>query len=490
VNYELSLALLNRFHNARILVIGDVILDRYVYGAANRISPEAPIPVFAIERSVDMPGGAANVARNVVALGGRCSLMGVVGNDLAAEGIRRPLLEQGVNAILVTDPLRPTSLKTRFVAEGQQMLRADQESSEAVSSEISEQLLTQFDLAVRDADAVVLSDYAKGVLRSDVVAELITRSRREGKTVLVDPKAKDLARYRGATILTPNRLELEAASGYPCLTDSFIEQAAFQLINDGICDSLVVTRGGSGMSVISQREGPSHLPTQARQVFDVSGAGDTVMAALALGMASGGGLKEAAELANLAAGIVVGKSGTATVTSAEILGSIPPFGRHADPSKVYSVESVLPLVRDWRARGLRIAFTNGCFDLLHPGHISLLEQARRSADRLIVGLNTDSSVRRLKGPTRPVQGEIARAVVLAAIKAVDAVVLFEEDTPLALIRQLRPNVLVKGSDYQIEEVVGAEDVTSWGGRVLLAQIFSGHSTTTMVNRMRGAQIAG
>ena len=484
MQYDTVVKLLNKFHGARVLVLGDVMLDRFVYGVVERISPEAPIPVVSVERTLDMPGGAANVARNVSALGAQCTLVGVVGEDSAADQLRSQLAPSpGIQVHLIYDPARPTSLKTRYVADGQQVMRADWERKDALSSEVADQLLAQVAVAIDEADIVVLSDYAKGVLSDLVVREAIRIAQQAAKPVIVDPKSKNLSKYTGATLLTPNRLELQGACGIECLSDVQVTQGAELVLQQGICGALVVTRGKEGMSVIGSDGRVAHLPTEARQVYDVSGAGDTVIATLALGMASGGGIVESAALANIAAGIVVGKRGTATVTPGEIMASMPPFGRHADPLKIYSADNVLPLVREWRERGLKVAFTNGCFDLLHPGHISLLDQARRSADRLVVGLNADVSVRRLKGLGRPVQGEVARATVLAAVKSVDAVVIFASNTPLELIEALQPDVLVKGADYTVDTVVGAEEMIKHGGRVVLAQLLDGFSTTDTVSRV-------
>jgi D-beta-D-heptose 7-phosphate kinase/D-beta-D-heptose 1-phosphate adenosyltransferase len=490
MQYDAVVSLLNTFHGAKVVVLGDVMLDRYVYGTVERISPEAPIPVVSVERTLDIPGGAANVARNISALGARCTLLGVVGADSAADQLRSRLaLSPAIQVHLISDPARPTSLKTRYVADGQQVMRADCERKDPLSLEVAHQLLAQFTAAVLDTDIVVLSDYAKGVLSDFVVRETMNIARRAAKPVIVDPKSKDFSRYAGATVLTPNRIELQDACEIECLGDEQVTRGARSILDKGICDALVVTRGKDGMSVIGSDGSVVHLPTDARQVYDVSGAGDTVVATLALGMASGGAVAEAASLANIAAGIVVGKRGTATVTPGEIMASMPAVGRQTDPLKIYSVEGVLPLVREWRERGLKVAFTNGCFDLIHPGHISLLDQARRSADRLVVGLNADVSIRRLKGSGRPVQGEVARATVLAAMKSVDAVVIFASDTPLELIEAIQPDVLVKGADYTLETVVGAEEVMKRGGRVVLAQIVEGYSTSDTVTRAVNAESA-
>lgn len=479
--------LLGGYHSARVLVLGDVMLDRFVYGSVERISPEAPIPVVTVKRFVDMPGGAANVARNIAALGASAILVGVVGDDPEANDLAAQLAESPtIDVHLIVDAARPTSVKTRYVADGQQVMRADRESRAPLPVEIEHRLLEAFSTAIRDARVIVLSDYAKGVLSESVIRAAIDIARGAGKTVIVDPKNKHFARYRGATLLTPNRLELQQACGRECLTQEDLVEGARSILDQNICEVMVVTRGQDGMSVISVYDAAVHLPTAARQVFDVSGAGDTVVAALSLGLAAGGEVAQAAAVANIAAGIVVGKRGTATVTTGEIIAALTPFDGSADPQKIFSLDNVLQLARNWREQGLKIAFANGCFDLLHPGHISLLDQARRSADRLIVGLNADLSIRRLKGPNRPVQGEVARATVLAAVKAVDAVVIFAEDTPIHLIETLEPDVLVKGADYTLENVVGADLVLRRGGKIVLADLLRGHSTTETVKRVAGS----
>lgn len=484
MQYSTSFALLDGFHAGRVLVLGDVMLDRFVYGTVQRISPEAPIPVVAVERSADMPGGAANVARNIAALGGRATLIGVCGDDAPAEALRAQLaVSPTIDSHLIVDSGRPTSLKTRYVADGQQVMRADRESRAALGASIEAAVLAAFAGALAGADLVVLSDYSKGVLSPSLTRAAIDLAVQAAKRVIVDPKCQDFERYRGATILTPNRQELQLAAGRDCSSEAQLVTAARALLAGGVCDFLLVTRGKEGMSIIAADGAAVHQPTSARQVFDVSGAGDTVVATLALGLAAGGDVAQAAALANHAAGIVVGKRGTATVTTGEMMAAIAPADGRTDPHKIFSLDSVLQLSRAWREQGLKIAFTNGCFDLLHPGHVSLLDQARRSADRLIVGLNADLSIRRLKGPNRPVQSEVARATVLAAIKSVDAVVIFAENTPIQLIEKLEPDVLVKGADYTISTVVGADLVLRRGGRVVLADLLQGHSTTATVERV-------
>jgi D-beta-D-heptose 7-phosphate kinase/D-beta-D-heptose 1-phosphate adenosyltransferase len=388
-----------------------------------------------------------------------------------------------VQTHLIVDRDRPTTMKTRFVADGQQVLRADHESRLPLSAETEARLLAEYRAALTQTDIVMCSDYGKGVLSNSVVSAAIAAARVAGKPVIVDPKSKTFEKYRGATVLTPNRHELQAACGYDCAGDEAVVRAARQILADGICDILVVTRGKDGMSVVQKDGTVTHLRTAAREVFDVSGAGDTVAAALSLALAAGAGIVDACTLANLAAGIVVGKPGTAIATTGEIMAALRPFDGRSDPHKMFSLESVVRLSQDWRAQGLKIAFANGCFDLLHPGHISLIDQARRAADRLIIGLNSDLSIRRLKGPGRPAQTEIARATVLASLKSVDAVVIFSEDTPREMIAALEPDVLVKGADYTVEQVVGADIVLKRGGQVLLANLVPGHSTTETLKRV-------
>jgi D-beta-D-heptose 7-phosphate kinase / D-beta-D-heptose 1-phosphate adenosyltransferase len=482
-NDRTLLDLLGTFHSARVLVFGDVMLDRFVYGAVERISPEAPIPVMSVERTTDMLGGAANVARNVATLGGRAILVGVVGDDAAAQSMRAELLRvPTIQAELILDPSRPTTSKTRHVADRQQILRSDVESKAALSESVAAAVLARLRTLLSDVHVVIVSDYAKGVVSDRVAADAIGAARAVGKVVLVDPKAKNFAKYRGATLLTPNRHELEIACGHECATDAQVVAGARAALSQAQSEALVVTRGKEGMSIVRRDGSAEHIRTVAKEVFDVSGAGDTAVATMALGLAQGAEIGLAVRLANAAAGVVVGKSGTASVSAGEIIARL---GLEDDQtgSKHFSLDSVQERVARWRQMGLKIAFTNGCFDLLHPGHVSLLDQARGSADRLVVGLNSDLSVRRLKGLERPVQGEVARATMLASLKAVDAVVIFGEDTPLQLIDALAPDVLVKGADYSLQTVVGADLVQSRGGKVLLAELVPSQSTTHTIERL-------
>jgi D-beta-D-heptose 7-phosphate kinase / D-beta-D-heptose 1-phosphate adenosyltransferase len=478
------LTALGSYKNQRVLVRGDVMLDRFVYGSVDRISPEAPIPVMRVERAVDMPGGAGNVVRNAAAMGARAMLIGVVGDDAWAETLNERLaLTPRVESCLLKDASRPTTVKTRYGADRQQMLRADSERSAPLSLEMEERVLAAYDAALVSADVVVLSDYQKGVLSDSLTQSAIARARGAGTPIVVDPKSRSFAKFRGATALTPNGHELQIACGHECTTDEQIVAGARRCLEAGVCEVMVVTRGPDGISVVSANDSAVHLRTIAREVYDVSGAGDTVVAAMSLGLAAGADVVEAAHLANVAAGIVVGKLGTAVVTTDEIGAALTRFDDQGDHAKIFTLENAQQLVRSWREQGLKIAFTNGCFDLLHLGHLSLLDQARRTADRLIVGLNSDLSIRRLKGTSRPIQSEAVRATVLSSLKSVDAVAIFSDDTPLSLIEILEPDVLVKGADYTLDKVVGAELVTRRGGKIVLAELVPGQSTTNILRRV-------
>jgi D-beta-D-heptose 7-phosphate kinase/D-beta-D-heptose 1-phosphate adenosyltransferase len=467
-----------------VVVLGDVMLDRFEQGTVERISPEAPIPVLRLVERRSMVGGAGNVAANIGALGGNCRLVGVVGTDEEAASLRA-LADSlpGCTPFLIAEPARPTTVKTRLVAGAQQLLRVDRETAAAIAPATETALLAALIAALEGAAVLVLSDYGKGVLTQALIEAAIEAARAKAVPVLVDPKGADFSRYRGASVVTPNAGELAAAARLSVGDDASTVAAARALIAAHGFGAVVATRGRQGLSIV-EATSETHVPAQAREVFDVSGAGDTVMATLAVSLAGGAPLVEAARLANRAAGIVVGKVGTATVKAAELDAETAAESRHAAEAKILDRAAMLETAARWRRQGLRIGFTNGCFDLLHPGHIHLLTQARGFCDRLVVGLNSDESVKRLKGPARPVQGEWARATVLAALAAVDAVVLFAEDTPEALIEALKPDVLVKGADYTIETVVGGRFVQSYGGEVRLAELLPGHSTTRTVAQLQ------
>ncbi len=468
------------FAGKTVLVLGDVMLDRFIYGAVDRISPEAPVPVIAVEKETAMLGGAGNVARNVAALGARAVLIGLVGQDDAGVTLRGMIdAEHGLEAELVADPKRRTTEKVRYISGSHQMLRVDREDRGPGDAAT---LLGAFKARLASADVVVLSDYAKGVLTPEVVRRAIDAARALGKPVIVDPKSRDFARYDGATLIKPNRKEAAEATGIIDNSDEASEEAGAAILAMAPdLEAALITRGGAGMTLSVRGQPHVHLPATAIEVFDVSGAGDTVAATLALSVAAGASLADAAHLANLAGGLVVAKLGTDVVTAAELAA----VAGAAEPGeiKIADRDQARQIVEGWRARGLKVGFTNGCFDLLHPGHVSLLSQAKAACDRLIVGLNTDASVSKLKGPTRPVQKEQGRATVLASLSSVDLVVLFDEDTPLDLIKAFRPDVLVKGADYTVETVVGSDVVLGYGGKVVLADLKPGQSTTNLIARM-------
>ncbi len=478
-----------RFGDATVLVVGDFILDRFVNGVIERISPEAPIPVLHGRGEMLAIGGAGNVVSNIVSLGAAAIPVSVIGNDQAGENVMRMLKELGVDTRgLARDRDRITSSKSRFSALNQQVLRFDEEEIKPMGDTERVTLIRHFREALQRADIVILSDYGKGILLDGVAGQLISICRDAGKPVLVDPKGRDYAHYAGATAITPNRKELGEAVGRAVFADDEIVAAARELISANGFEFVVATRSEKGMSVVGPHDA-WHVATQAREVFDVSGAGDTVIATFALAMAAGADRVVAAFMANAAGGVVVGKRGTARLTVEELTGAL--FRSHGPvhQNAILDAAAAARLVATWKAEGLSVGFTNGCFDILHAGHVSLLHAARSQCDRLVLGLNSDASVRRLKGPSRPVNDQHDRACVLAALASVDAVVVFEEDTPLALIEALLPDILVKGADYTIDAVVGADVVQKAGGRVVLVDLVAGKSTSGTIGKLRAGESA-
>jgi D-beta-D-heptose 7-phosphate kinase / D-beta-D-heptose 1-phosphate adenosyltransferase len=464
------------------LVIGDVMLDRYTYGDVQRISVEAPVPILAIEREVMLPGGAGNVVRNLTALGSAVALISVVGDDAAGSDLTGLVGGQpNVEPWLLVQGGRTTTLKTRLIASGQQLLRADREQTDPIHPRLAERMIRIAGDAMAATSVTVLSDYGKGVLAGDIPSQLVALARKAGRKTIVDPRGNNFARYAGADIVMPNRQELAAATGMPIDTEAAIVAAATALRARHGFGAIVVTRGNDGMTLLDD-DGPQHFPAEAAEVYDTSGAGDTALSALAAAVAAQLPLSVAVRLANLAAGVVVGKIGTAVAREADLLSALSP--QRSALRKIVSTDEAVEQVERWRHRGWHVGFTNGCFDLLHPGHVHLLEEARGGCDRLVVGINSDTSTRRLKGPGRPIQPEAARAAVLASLASVDLACVFNEDTPEALIAALRPDLLVKGADYTLEQVVGADLVRGRGGRVLLAELLPGHSTSATLARIR------
>jgi D-beta-D-heptose 7-phosphate kinase/D-beta-D-heptose 1-phosphate adenosyltransferase len=485
---------LARLNQATVLCIGDLMLDDFVYGEVTRISPEAPAPVLAVTRSELVVGGGGNVARNLAALGARCFFVGVVGEDDSSSNLMRALAtEPLIEPHLVVDATRPTTRKVRFVSEhySTHLLRADWELAKTINPSIEKAVIDRALALLPDVASVVLSDYAKGVLTPLVIRTLIDAARKLGKPVIVDPKGKDFAIYRGATLITPNRHELAEAARRPAVTDAEIVSAAAELNRLVGSEAVLVTRSEEGMTFVPATGSPIHVPAYPVKVRDVSGAGDTVVAVLAAMLSMERDFEPAVRAANAAAAVVVGKRGTATLSVAELRSRLLPASSLAAEEKIIFDWSVLDeRLHEWRRRGLRIGFTNGCFDLLHRGHVKLLAQARAACDRLVVGLNDDASVRRLKGDSRPLQDVHSRAEVLAALEAVDLVAVFGEDTPLELIGRVRPQVLVKGGDYRREDVVGHDLVEAAGGETILVDLVPGHSTTALVRRSKTPERAG
>ena len=478
------------FAGVRVLVLGDVMLDRFLYGEVDRISPEAPVPVVRLRRSHAMPGGAGNVARNVSALGGKAVLVGLLGEDDAAAELRALLAgDRAIEDANVGSADRRSTRKMRVIAGNQQVARLDEEEARPADAREAAALVEAVRSRAAGCEALILSDYAKGTLTPAVVAGAVGAAREAGIPVFADPKSDDFSLYRGADCLTPNARELARATRLPTGTEAEVVAAARAAMRAAGLPALLCTRAERGMVLVRAEGGHASVAAEAREVFDVSGAGDTVIATLALAHAAGRPLEEAMRIANAAAGIVVGKLGTATVGAEELEHALHLAGGGdggmPEGSAALGVDAALRRVAEWRAHGLRVGFTNGCFDLLHAGHVSLLHAARRRCDRLVVGLNTDESVARLKGPSRPVNPLADRAAVLSALSAVDAVVAFEEDTPLELIRALRPEVLVKGADYTEDRVVGADLVRASGGEVVLVDLLPGRSTTGIAARLRG-----
>ncbi len=481
---ETILDFLDRSARPRILVAGDLILDRYVWGQVKRISPEAPIQILHVQSEEHRLGGAGNVARNLAAMGAQVSVCGFVGDDSHGRDLLAELGDLGIttDAVPRLDD-RPTVVKTRLIASKQQVLRVDHEQVIPLREDVEHRLVQQLETAAHEVDAILLSDYAKGALAPAIIEAAIQAGRRREIPVLVDPKGHDYSRYRGAAAITPNRAEASAAVGYELDLDSDLEKAAVQLLESLELQAIVITLGPDGM-YLRERSGTGiRIPTKAKMVYDVTGAGDTAIALMTLGRAGGLAWPEAVALANAAAGVVVGKVGATAVTPAELraaVGAREVFGA----SKILADTELEEVITSLRRQGKRIVFTNGCFDLIHPGHIEYLSFAREHGDVLIVGMNSDASIQRIKGPKRPILSLLERQIVLAGLETVDFVTSFDDDTPQELIERVSPDILVKGEDWREKGVVGREWVESHGGRVVLAPLRAGSSTTDIIGRIR------
>jgi len=474
---------LSRLTAVNALVVGDLMLDEYLWGKTERISPEAPVQVVDVAGEEVRLGGAGNVINNLAAVGCRVHAVSVVGDDDDGRRLKAMLQEMNIASDgIFLAPGRATSRKTRVLASNQQMMRIDRESNGAIAADQEKKVADHVRKAAKDFQVILVSDYLKGVLTGGVLREIIAIGKEHGIPVVVDPKGADFSKYRGATLLTPNRKEALTAAAIPPGGEKDLRRAGRKLRQALELEALVLTRSEEGMSLFFRDGREEDLPTQAREVYDVTGAGDTVLAFLGAGLGAGMPVDEAARLANLAAGIVVGKVGTSTVSADEILDLVA--HRHFDTDlKIKNRDLVSTILAGEREKGRTVVFTNGCFDLLHVGHVKYLQQARRFGDLLVLGLNSDASIRRLKGPKRPLIGEEERAHILAALDCIDYVVVFDEDTPKELIEKLRPDILVKGGDYTPESVVGRDLVESWGGQVEIIRFVAGKSTTGIVEKI-------
>jgi len=481
-------SVLSRFKEQNILVIGDLMIDEYLWGKIERISPEAPVQVVDVEKEEYTLGGAGNVVKNLVSLGSRVDIASVIAGGGNGNLIVTELEELGVPLDgLFKDSNRTSSKKTRIMSStnNQQILRVDRETRRPISKANEDGIISFVRDNVDEFSAVILSDYAKGVLTQRVLQSVIRLAREHSVAAIVDPKGDSYEKYRGATIIAPNKREAGLALGIAITGEKDLRKARRKLLDKLATKAVLITQGAKGMTLFESGKEAVHIPTRAREVYDVTGAGDTVVSVLALGIASGLSFGDAAQIANIAAGIVVSKLGSATVTAREMLESVERRERNLD-GKINEREQLKNLINREQAGGKKIVFTNGCFDLLHVGHVKLLQEAKSLGDILVVGLNSDDSVRRVKSKNRPLVAEQERAYVLAALDSVDYVTLFDEDTPLELIKALRPDVLVKGKDYQKSEVVGREIVESYGGRVELLDLVKDISTTSMINRIAKA----
>lgn len=482
------MAVLGKFQGRRVLCIGDVMVDRSIYGEVKRISPEAPVPVVRVARETSELGGAGNVVRNLAALGASCAFFAAIGEDQAGRDASNLLARLPVEPYLRVSRERETTIKSRFFSlDGHHLLRADRETRAPLVPDDAADILRAVTSEMLRAEAVILSDYGKGVLTGDLAQDIIAAAKAQGKPVIVDPKGTDYRRYAGATVITPNRAELSEATGIAVDTDDALVAAARGLMQRIDVGAVLVTRSGEGMTLVTADGAVHHQSAETREIADVTGAGDTVVATLSMALACNAPLPVAMRLANVAAGIVVGRRGTAVVDVSDIQGALRFAGLASVEHKVVDGKEAVSRVEEWRRAGLKVGFTNGCFDLLHPGHVSLLRQARAACDRLVVALNSDASVKRLKGEGRPVQTEAARAAVMASLASADLVTVFEEDTPLALIEALRPDVLIKGADYTRAAVVGGDVVESYGGRVVLAELVPSFSTTATITALTGTR---
>jgi D-beta-D-heptose 7-phosphate kinase/D-beta-D-heptose 1-phosphate adenosyltransferase len=471
------------FSNCRLLVLGDVMLDQYFWGEVNRVSPEAPVPVVHLTSKTDSTGGAGNVALNLSGLGCRTHLIGIRGDDLPGKYLVQILAQNRIDCHLVVSPNHPTTTKTRIIGQGQQLLRLDEEKPEKITSNLQTAVMERLEILLPQMDAVILSDYGKGIFLGDLAENVIQRCRQAHIPIFVDPKGLNWQRYHGATCVTPNEKEFNLVAPDMESNDGDMVASARELRRRFDLKWLLITRGSKGLILFGHADDGICIPAKAREVFDVSGAGDTVIASLAASSACGLSMAEAAQVANRAAGIVVAKIGTSPVQLQELKRAVAAEVIKGT-DKIVDRQTAMEILAHWRREKREVVFTNGCFDILHIGHIKLLNAAADQGSRLIVGLNSDASVRRLKGDERPIITQTERAALLASIECVDLVVIFEEDTPIKLVQAFKPEVIVKGGDYRPETVVGHEIVEANGGRVVIVPLVEGASTTGMLDQIK------
>jgi len=479
--------IIQKFVQTRVVVVGDIVLDRFISGDVSRISPEAPIPVLAVKKEKEMLGGAGNVFANLTALGVSATVIALIGADDNGKTLSKIAKDKAGEASLVTHKTRPTTIKIRYTAQNQQLLRVDQEEATAIDDKTAEAIFKQAEKAFKKADVLILSDYNKGVLTPSLIKRLIEAANAKNIKVIVDPKGSDYSIYKGAYIVTPNKKELSEATGRHNLnTDSDIKNAAQSLIQSSGIENVIATRSADGMSVISEEGQEAHFPTEAQEVYDVSGAGDTVIAVIAASIAAGVSLNEAAQIANRAGGLVVAKLGTATVTNDELLNGENKVQGSAEFYEEW--DGAQKIIQNWQDHKLKVGFTNGCFDIVHHGHVSYLAQAKKRCDRLVLGLNHDQSVKILKGASRPINDQMARASVMKALESIDMVVLFgatkegEDNTPCDVIGALKPDVIFKGGDYTIDQLPEAQVALAYGGEVDIMPLYEGYSTTNIIKK--------
>ena len=485
-NNSLSLkTAIDKLSSAKVICVGDVMLDKFIYGEIERISPEAPIPVLRCISETSMLGGGGNVARNIIGLGGYCKFVSVVGKDSAGKELISQVGKlKNLDARLITDPKRQTSIKTRFIASNQQVMRADTETIEPITSETEKLVLDAISREAGDFSAIVLADYGKGVLSDGLAQKILSLAKTNKIPVVVDPQGSNYFEYDNASIVTPNKKELQEATGLAVETTEDIVAAAMKLMKAKNIKAVLATRSADGMTLVHSNGNYDHYPAQAREVFDVSGAGDTVAACLATCIAANIPIDVSVKLANAAAGIVVAKMGTAVAYNDDLLGSITDIGAEENEKKVHSLQSLSKTIIEWKKMGYLVGFTNGCFDLIHPGHLSVIQRAKSLCDRLIVAVNSDVSIKAIKGEKRPIQNQNTRMAILSALSAVDVVIKFDSKTPTDLIKKLEPDKFFKGSDYIDAEIPESKIVESYGGEVVFVDLIEGHSTTSTINQIK------